>query len=80
VGELDAVVELLDLAFQPIGGNIWLVAAATAGRSGAEAIEIRVAAAALAGGDQVGVAAATDRAVQHPFQVVMVFALTDAAG
>jgi hypothetical protein len=39
-----------------------------------------VAAAALAGGDQERVAAATDRAVQQAFEVVMVLAFADAAG
>jgi hypothetical protein len=68
VGELDSLVELFDLAFQPIGGEVGFAAAATAGWSGVEAVEIRVAPSALAGGDQERVAAATDRAVQHPLR------------
>jgi hypothetical protein len=80
VGELDSLIEPLDLVFQPVGGDVGLAAAATAGGSGAQAVEIRVAAAVVAGGDQVGVAAAADGAVQHAFEVVVVFAFAGAAG
>jgi len=80
VGELDSFVELFDLAFQPIGGDVGLAAATLAGRSGAQAVEIGVAAAALAGGDQERVAARADGAVQQAFEVVMVFAFAGAAG
>jgi hypothetical protein len=80
VGELDSLVELLDLVFQPVGGDVGFAAATTAGGAGAEAVEIRVAAAVLAGGNQVGVAAAADRAVQQAFEVVVVLAFAGAAG
>jgi hypothetical protein len=77
---MDAVVELFDLAFLPVGGDVGFAAGATAGWSGAEAVEIWVAPSALAGGDQERVAAGTDRAVQPPFEVVVVFAFAGAAG
>lgn len=34
VGELDPLVELFDLVFQPVGGDVGFAAAATAGGSG----------------------------------------------
>jgi len=80
VGELDSLVELFDLVFQAVGGDVGLATAATAGWSGAQAVEVGVAAAALASGDEIGVAAAADRAVQHPLEVVVVFAFAGAAG
>jgi hypothetical protein len=79
VEELDLFVELLDLAFQPIGGEVGFAAADPADGSSAQAVEVGVAAAAPAGGDQERVAAATDRTVQQALAVVMVLAFTDAA-